>query len=144
MKTISYKKKDSKKIESVKFDDWTYSKEGIILKYKNKLEIKISFADIDTIDIKKHTLHPLIKLICITSPFVLIFLSILYSPLYIVTAVAFFTIPPVFISVKNYKWHQLYVSLKKGTTYRKKISLNQKPEHVLIVEKVLARYMHYC
>ena len=46
---------------NTKFDSLTFSKNGLFLKYRNKPEIEIPFADLDQIYIKKHKLNPFME-----------------------------------------------------------------------------------
>lgn len=57
--------------------------------------------------------------------------------------VSIFSILTVFVGVINYKWYRLYVRLKDGTSFRKKISFELKTEHFTIIEKVRSEYLYY-
>jgi hypothetical protein len=128
---------------SVKFNDLTLTKSGLILKYKKKNKLEIPFAEVERIYIKKHKLNPLIELLCISAPFLLILMIIQYSPFDIVIIAALFTILPVFISVINYKWYRLYVRLKDGTFFSKRVPRHMKTESISILEKAQIEIFHY-
>lgn len=128
---------------SSKFDNMTFSENGLVLKYKNKPQREISFEDVDQIYIKKYKLHPVMKLIGIVSPFLLIYLTLQYFPFDLVIIAGLFTIVPVFMSIINYKWYRLCIRLKDGTTCRKKVPLHLKTENISVLNKVRTEYLYY-
>ena len=126
-----------------KFDSLTFSNDGLILKYKNNEEIEIPFDNLDKIYIKRHNLNIFWELMGISIPFVFVFMAINYLPLNLMIMVSIFSILTVFVGVINYKWYRLYVRLKDGTSFRKKISFELKTEHFTIIEKVRSEYLYY-
>jgi hypothetical protein len=126
-----------------KFDSLTFSNDGLVLKYKNNEEIEIPFANLDKIYIKRHNLNPFLELMGISIPFVFVFMAINYLPLDLMILVSIISILTVFVGVINYKWYRLYVRLKDGTSFRKKISFELKTEHFTIIEKVRREYIYY-
>jgi hypothetical protein len=128
---------------STRFDSLTFSKNGLLLKYRNKQEIEIPFADLCQIYIKKHKLNPFMEFIGISFPFLFVFMSIQYLPFNIMIFVSIISIILVFMSIVNYKWYVLYVHLNDGTTFRKKISSNLKSENISTIEKVRTEYLYF-
>ena len=126
-----------------KFDSITFSKSGLLLKYRNEPEIEIPFADLDQIYIKKHKLNPLMEFMGISFPFLFVYMAINYLTFYIMILVSIILIIPVFMIIVNYKWYRLYVLLNDGSTFRKKIASNMKTENISIVEKVRTEYLYY-
>jgi len=143
MKTISSNKIAKTAIGDSKFDHLTFSDDKLTLHYNKKEQKEISFAQVDEIYIKKYKIHPIMEFIGIALPFFLIYLTIQYIPFDSIITASFFTIPPIFISVINFKWYRLCVRLKDDTIYRKRISLYNKTENVYIFEKVRAEYIKY-
>ena len=125
-----------------KFDNLTFSKNGLFLIYQNELQIEISFSDVDEIYIKKYKLTPFMELICISFPFLFVFMAIQYLPS-VMILVCLFSIIPVFLSIINSKWYRFYVRLKDGTSYRKKVATNEKTKIFSIVEKIRAEHIRY-
>jgi hypothetical protein len=128
---------------TTKFDNLSFSNDGLILKYKNNEEIEIPFDNLDKIYIKRHNLNPFWELMGISIPFIFVFLAINYLPLDLMILVSIISIIPVFIIIVNYKWYRLYVRLNDGSTFRKKIASNMKTENISIVEKVRREYIYY-
>ena len=126
-----------------KFDHLTFSEDKLTLHYNIKEQKEISFAQVDQIFIKKYKIHPIVEFVWISSPFFLIFMTIQYSPYDLIIIASFFTIPPVFISVLNFKWYRLCVRLIDGTIYSKSVSLHNKTETISILEKLRTEYLNY-
>jgi hypothetical protein len=114
MKLIFPNARANIKFESAKFNDLSYSEKGLIIKFKNKPEREISFEEVDKFFLK-YKLHTIVELMGISFAFLLIYMSIQYSPFDILTLAFFFTIPPVFIVIYKYRRYRLYVYLKDGT-----------------------------
>lgn len=123
-----------------KFDSLTFSNDGLVLKYKNNEEIEIPFDNLDKIYIKRHNLNPFWELMGISIPFVFVFMAINYLPLNLMILVSIISVLSVFVGVINNKWYRLYVRLKDGTSFRKKISFELQTEHFTIIEKVRSEY----
>jgi hypothetical protein len=70
-------------------------------------------------------------------------MTIQYTPYDLIIIASFFTIPPVFISVLNFKWYRLCVRLIDGTIYSKSVSLHNKTETISILEKLRTEYLNY-
>lgn len=128
---------------NMKFDQLTLSKNGVLLKYRNQPEIEIPFSDFDQIYIKKHTLNPIVEFMLIGFPFLLVILAVQYLPFLLMTLLSIALVALVFSNVINYKWYQLHISLKDGTSFKKRISLDRKPENISMMEKVYGEYLHY-
>jgi hypothetical protein len=128
---------------TIKFDQLTYSSNGVILQYQDNPEIEIPFAAIEKIFIKKHKLNPFLEFIGITIPFLMVYLVVQYWPSSLLIFISIVTILPVFLHVINYKRYRLYIRLNDGSSYRKKISMHLKTESFSVLEKVRAEYMSY-
>lgn len=128
---------------TTKFDSLTFSKNGLLLKYRNEPEIEIPFADLDQIYIKKHKLNPFMEFIGISFPFIFVFMAIQYLAFDLMILVSIISILPVFISIINYKWYRLYVRLNDGTTFTKKIASDLKIENISKIEKIRTEYLYY-
>jgi hypothetical protein len=128
---------------TTKFRELTLVKHGLILKYGKKREREILFSELYKIYIKSYTLNPLIQFIVILFPFLFIPLAIDYLPFDIVVFAALFTIIPVFLKVNNYKWCQIKVILKDGTSFRKNVSMHLKSENISIINKVQKEWLHF-
>lgn len=128
---------------TTRFDSLTFSKNGLLLKFRNEQEIEIHFADLDQIYIKKHKLNPFMEFIGISFPFLFVFMAIQYLPFNLMILVSIISIISVFMSIVNYKWYRLYVHLNDGTTFRKKISSDLKCENISIIEKVRTEYLYF-
>ena len=130
-------------IGNSKFDHLIFSADKLTLYYKIKEQKEISFAQIDQIYIKKYKIHPILEFVGISSPFFLIYMTIQYIPFDLIIIASFFTIPPIFITVSNYKWYRLCVRLIDGTFYSKSVSLHKKSETISILEKLRVEYLNY-
>lgn len=113
---------------------------GILLGYGDRMEIAVSFSELDRIYIKSHTLNPVIQFIVILLPFLFVTLADEYLPFDLVVLMVFFMVVPIYMKVHNYKWCQLIVRLKEGTFYRKKVSLDLKSETISVINKVRLEY----
>ncbi len=143
MKIISYFRKSKVTTNTIKFDQLTYSSNGVILQYQDNPEIEIPFAAIEKIFIKKHKLNPFLEFIGITIPFLMVYLVVQYWPSSLLIFISIVAILPVFLHVINYKRYRLYIRLNDGSSYRKKISMHLKTESFSVLEKVRAEYMSY-
>ena len=128
---------------TTKFDSLSFSNDGLILKCRINQEIEIPFADLDKIYIKRHNLNPFVEFLGISIPFLFMFLAINYLPLNLMILVSIISILSIFFGVINYKWYRLYVRLKDGTSFRKKISFKLKTENFTIIEKVRSEFIYY-
>lgn len=126
---------------TTKFDNFTFSRNGLVLIYKNKKQVEISFADLDQIYIRRHRLNYFVKFTGIG--FLFLFMSLQYLPFNLTTLESIIVLLPVFILVINYKWYCLYVRLRDGTTFIKKVPLKLKTENISILEKVRTEYLYY-
>ena len=123
---------------TTKFDSLSFSNDGLILKCRNNQEIEIPFADLDKIYIKRHNLNPFVEFLGISIPFLFMFFA-----LNLMILVSIISILSIFFGVINYKWYRLYVRLKDGTSFRKKISFKLKTENFTIIEKVRSEFIYY-
>lgn len=87
---------------STKFDTLTFSKNGLLLKYRNEQEVEIPFTNLEKIYFKKHKLHPIVELIVISLPFIIVFKAVQYLP-FLMTIVSLVSVLPVFLFFINYK-----------------------------------------
>ncbi len=126
-----------------KFDTLILIDNGLILKYRKRKEIKISYSELNKVFIDKYTINPFIEFFCIAIPFFLVLFSIQYLPFYPIIILSLITIPLVFIRVRKYKWYQLNICLKNGAFYRKKIYLNKKAENFSIINKIHKEFSYY-
>lgn len=130
-------------ITNNKFDSLILVENGLILKYGKKRKKEISFSELDKIYIKSHKLNPIIEFVFILLPFLFVLLSVEYIPFDFIIFLALFTIAPVFMKVKKYKWYQLNVLMKDGTFFKKKLSSHMKTQNVSILEKVQKECLHF-
>ena len=128
---------------NTKFDSLTFSKNGLLLKYRNEQEIEIPFANLGQIYIKKHKLNPIVEFLGISFPFLFVYMAIQYLPFDLMILVSIITIISIFKCVVNYKWYRFNIQLKDGTSFKKKISLDLKTENVSILEKVRTEFIYY-
>lgn len=136
MNTIATNFMTRKITNTTKFDSMTVVKDGLILKYRNKREIEIAYTELDKVYIKKYKLNPIVEFLCISVPFLLVFIALQYLSFYLMIFVSIITVLSVFIQVLNYKWYQLIVILKDGTFFRKRVSLRNKIENLSILYRV--------
>ena len=118
------------------FNNITLVEQGLILKYQNKEDRKISFSEIENIYIKVNKLKPAYELGLILFPFLLIYFSVQYLSLEKVILVCLTAFIPVLIKINNHKNYWLFVCLKNGYVLKKKLSLNTKGEYITIVNAV--------
>lgn len=126
---------------TLKFDQLTLSENGVQLKYQNKPEHEIPFANLNKLYIKKYNLHPVWELLMISLPFVLVIFTIQYLELYQVAIISIILAVLIIKTFMNFKWYRFYIVLKDGTVFYKKVPLNKKPENVSVLEKVYAKYL---
>jgi hypothetical protein len=126
-----------------KFDNLIIVENGLILKYGKKRERKISFSELEKIYIKTYKLNPLFELVFILSPFLLLLLLVKYLRFEFIILLALFTVIPVFLKVKNYKWCRLKIVLIDDTFFTKKVSMNVKSENITIINKVMKQWFKY-
>ena len=126
---------------TMKFDQLTLSESGLLLKYQNKSEHEIPFANLNKLYIKKYNLHPALELLMISIPFVFVISTIQYLDLYLVVIVSIILAFLIIKTVMNFKWYRFYIILKDGTVFYKKVPLHKKPENVSALEKVYAKYL---
>lgn len=124
-------------VNNTKFIAFTLLENELILKFGKKRERSISFSELDKIYIKLYRLNPIMKFIGFISPFILIFIVIQYFPIPLILITTLFTILPVFLFVLNYKRYQLYVRLKDGTLYSKRVSVYKKAKDLSILKRVV-------
>ncbi len=129
--------------DTIKFDQLTYSSNGVILQYQDNPEIEIPFAAVEKIYIKKHKLNLFLKFIGITIPFLIVYLVVQYFPSSLLIFISIVDTQPAFLHVINYKRYRLYIRLNDCSSYRKKISMHLKTESFSVLEKVRAEYMSY-
>jgi len=141
--TIINKVAKYKITSTTKFDSLTFSENGLILKYRKKQEIKISFSELGKIYIKVSKLNPVYELGFILLPFLLIYLSAQYVSVEKVMFVGLSTIIPVFVKINSYKSYGLIISLKEGSVFRKKVFLNKKEETVSIVNAIRKEQLNH-
>lgn len=121
---------------TTKFQSLTVVENGLVLKCHNKREIEIPYTELDKVYIKKYKLNPLVEFLCIAFPFLFVYLVLQYLPFYFMIFASMITVIPVFVCVLNYKWYQLFVILKDGTFFTKRVSLNKKMENFSILYRV--------
>jgi len=143
MKIISFFRKSKVSSNIIKFDQLTYSSNGVILQYQDNPEIEIPFAAIEKIYIKKHKLNPFLEFIGISIPFLMVYLVVQYFPSSLMIFISIIAIVPIFVHIINYKRYRLYIRLNDGSSYRKKILVHLKSESFSVLEKVRAEYMSY-
>jgi hypothetical protein len=93
--------------------------------------------------IKKYKLNPIIEFLCISFPFLFVFLAIQYLPFDLMVLASFIVVIPVIITVINYKWYQLNILIKDGTLFIKRVSLHKKTENFSILNKVQKEFFNY-
>ena len=142
MNTISFFRK-SKASNNTKFDQLTYSSNGLLIQYLDNPGIEIPFADINKIYIKKHKINPVVEFIGISVPFLSVYLVTQYLPSMLLIVLSIIAILPIFVRLINYKWYRLYIRLHDGSSYRKKITKDVKTESFSVLEKVRAEYINY-
>ena len=128
---------------SAKFDLVTFSEKGLLLKFRNKQQIEISFEEIDKVYIKKYKLNPIVELLCISFPFLMVFMDIQYLASNVLILVSIFTVLPVLITVINYKWYRFNVHLKDGTFFSKRVRLDKKTENIVALGKIQRECLYY-
>ena len=127
---------------NTKFNELTVVDQGLILQYGKK-EKEIPFSKIVNIYIKVNKLSPVYELGIILLPFFLFFLSVQYLALEKVMFLGLLTVIPFFIKIYNYKSYGLRICLKDGTVFRKKLSLNEKHDHISIVNAVRRKMLNH-
>lgn len=121
---------------NTKFNNIAIVEQGLILRYRKKEDREISFSEIENIYIKVNKLKPVYELGLILFPFLLIYLSVQYLTLEKVIFVGFSAVIPIFIKINNHKNYWIFVYLKNGSVFRKKVSSKTKEEYVSIVSAV--------
>ena len=128
---------------TAKFDHLTFSENGLLLKYRKEKEVEISFEELDKVYLKKYKLNPFVEFLCISIPFLFVFMAIQYLPFDLVIFVSIITVLPVLITVINYKWYRFNVYLKDGTFFTKRVRMNKKMENIIILNKIQREYLNY-
>jgi hypothetical protein len=128
---------------TTKFDSLTFSENGLILKYRKKQEINISFSELDKIYIKISKLNPVFELGFIVLPFLIIYLSAQYVSIEKVMFLGLSTVIPIFIKINNYKSYSLIICLKEGSIFKKKVFLNKKEETVSIINAIRKEQLNH-
>jgi len=131
-----------KTLRGRKFDNITYSENGLLLHCKNKPEVEIPFNNLNKMYIKKFSLNPLIELLGISIPFLFVVFAIQYLDLYLLVIACILIALLIFKIVINHKWYRFYVVLKDGTAFSKRVQLNQKSENMSLLEKVYTEYLY--
>jgi hypothetical protein len=120
---------------STKFKNLSYSENGLILEFKNKQHVEISFADFEKIYIKKYQLCLLIKIGMFSVLLMLSAMLIIYLPIEIVFIASILFI--LLISKMNtYKRYQLHIYLYDGTFFNKEFNQETKYEHINLVSRI--------
>lgn len=143
MNPITLGAKTGTTISTAKFDRLTFSENGLLLKYRNKQEIEIPFDEIEKVYMKKHKLNPFVEFLCISIPFLFVFMAIQYLPFDLMIFVSIITVLPVLITVINYKWYRFNVHLKDGTFFSKKVRLEKKTENIITLNKIQKEFLCY-
>lgn len=128
---------------TTKFQSLSLVENGLILKCQDKRSIEIPYAELDKVYIKKYKLNPIVEFLCIALPFVFVYVALQYLPFYLMIFVSLISVLPIFLRVLNYKWYQLFVILKDGTFFKKRVSLNKKMENFSILNKVEKEIFDY-
>lgn len=131
-----------KTLKSTKFDNITYSKNGLVLHFKNKDKVEIPFENLNKMYMRKFSLNPLIELLGISIPFLFVVFAIQYLDLYLIVIACILMALLIFKIVINHKWYRFYVVLKDGTEFSKSVQLNQKSENMSLLEKVYTEYLY--
>lgn len=126
-----------------KFDLLTFSEKGLLLKYRNRKQIEIPFEELDKVYIKKYRLNPFVELLCIAFPFLLVFMTIQYFASDLLILGSIITVPPVLITVINYKWYRFNVQLKDGTFFSKRVRFDKKTEDIIALSKIQREYLYH-
>lgn len=126
-----------------KFIDLTVVENGLILEYQNKQKIEISYNKLDKVYVKKYKLNPFVELLCIIFPFLFVYIALQYLPFYLTIFVGVLSVSVVFMYVLNYKWYELFVLLKDGTYYKKKVSQRTKAKIFSIICRVEKDFFDY-
>lgn len=130
-------------INTTKFQSLSLVENGLILKCQNKRSIEIPYADLHKVYIKKYKLNPIVEFLCISLPFLFVYVALQYLPFYLMLFVSLISVLPIFLRVLNYKWYQLFVILKDGTFFKKRVSLDKKTENFSILNKVEKDFSDY-
>ncbi len=128
---------------TTKFKSLSLVENGLVLKCQDKRSIEIPYAELDKVYIKKYKLNPIVEFLCIALPFLFVYVALQYLPFYLMIFVSLISVLPIFLRVLNYKWYQLFVILKDGTFFRKRVSLNKKMENFSILNKVEKEIFDY-
>jgi len=131
-----------KTLKSTKFDNITYSKNGLVLHFKNKDKVEIPFENLNKMYMRKFSLNPLIELFGISVPFLFVVFAIQYLDLYLIVIACILIALLIFKIVINHKWYRFYVVLKDGTAFSTRVQLNQKSENMSLLEKVYTEYLY--
>lgn len=126
-----------------KFNDITIVEHGLILENLKEIKREIPFSELDKIYIKTYKLNILNKLVFILFPFFLIYLSLEFIALEKLLFVGLTAAIPVFVKVNNYKKYRLFVCLKDGTAYRKRVTMTAKAESISIVNAVRKKQLNH-
>lgn len=143
MNIITIGAKTGNTYSTAKFDRLTFSKKGLLLKYRDEKEVEISFEELDKVYIKKYKLNPFVEFLCIAIPFLLVFITIQFFPSYLMIFVSIISVLPILMTVINYKWYRFNVQLKDGTFFTKRVRLNKKTEDIIILGKIQREYLNY-
>ena len=143
MNTISLNSSTKTISNTNKFQSLSLIENGLILKFQNKLSIEIPYAEVDKVYIKKYKLNPIVEFLCIALPFLFVCVALQYLPFHLMIFLSLISLIPIFLRVLNYKWYQLFVILKDGTFFRKRVSLNTKMENFAILNKVEKEIFDY-
>lgn len=143
MNAITIGTKTGMTMSTSKFDRLTFSNNGLLLKYRNKQEIEIPFEKLEKVYIKKYKLNPFIEFLCISVPFLFVYIAIQYLTFNLMIVVIIITAIPVLINIVNYKWYRFIVHLKDGTSFSKRVCIHNKSENVNILNKIQKECLSY-
>jgi len=128
---------------TAKFDRFTFSEKALLLKYRNKQQIEISFEEIDKVYIKKYKLNPIVEFVFISFPFLLVFMTIQYFASGLLILASIIIVLPALYTVINFKWYRFNVHLKDGSFFSKRVRFDKKTESIIAVSKIKRECLQY-
>jgi hypothetical protein len=117
------------------FKKLEFTDNGLILECKKDKKKAIAFEEIETVYMKSHSMHPIVELALMLTPFLSLLMIVDYIAFPMLLILAIVSIIPIVTKIINYKWYSLQVRLKDGSLFIKKVSSSHKTDYFSLINK---------
>ena len=121
---------------NTKFNNLSLDNECLFLNLKNGDKINISFSELNKAYIKVSKFQPLYQFSIVSVLFFLVFFSVNFVAIEPISFLAFILVIPIFLKIKKHQSFSFVIQLHDGSLFSKKVPLNRKEEHRLMVSKL--------